>query len=452
MLDDIIKKWSGVEVTAMDVYTTVFRLGQNLIQKDGEAKGQYKANPLAYWRTGTGKGQYRIMFDDTFEETLKELQEADFSILNGLTYFGRKNVQEHASKMYAMIFDLDGVTDKTLNAFLSGAIKANAYPVPNYVIMSGHGVHLYYVFQEPISLFPNMKLQLKELKYALTEKMWNMYTSTEKYKQFQGINQGFRVIGGKTKIDGIRVRAFALKKELYVIQELCNYVSEEHRIDEKKLWRESKISLQEAKVKYPKWYEKVVLNKQKDPTKWDISGKVHGNNPYALYDWWKRKIYTGATYHHRYFAIMCLAIYGVKCDVPFEQVQQDAYELIPYLNDINPDDPFKKQDCDAALECYDKRYCTFPIKDIEKLSNITIKKNKRNGRKKEAHVKMLNEMRRFKRDVLEEDEYKNNGRPSKEQLIIEYLQVNQDKSVTEIAKQLGVSRTTVYKYKKSLEE
>lgn len=108
-LEATILQWGGVEVTAMDVYSDIFNLGYNEIQKENEAPGEFKANPLGYFRNNDSpKGHYRVMFDDTFEKTLKELQEADFAILNGLTYFGRKNVQEHASTMRAMIFDLDG--------------------------------------------------------------------------------------------------------------------------------------------------------------------------------------------------------------------------------------------------------------------------------------------------------------------------------------------------------
>ena len=77
--------------------------------------------------------------------------------MNGLTYFGKRNAAENASKMYAMIFDIDGITDETLNNFLSGAYVSEAYPVPNYVVLSGHNIHLYYRFESPIALYPNIK-------------------------------------------------------------------------------------------------------------------------------------------------------------------------------------------------------------------------------------------------------------------------------------------------------
>ena len=436
MLEDILIKWGGVEVPAMEVYTDIFNLGYNEIQRYNEDKADFKANPIGYWKNqDKSKGHYRIMFDDTFEETLKELQEADFSILNGISYFGRKNVQEHASKMYCMIFDLDGVTDKTLNAFLNGAFEVDAYPIPNYIALSGHGVHLYYVFEYAIPLYPNIKMQLKAFKYALIEKIWNMYTSTDKRKQFQGINQGFRVIGGKTKIEGVRVRAFRINQHPFNLEQLGKYIPAESRVDESKLWKESKLTLAEAKKKYPRWYEDKILNKC--PRRYWTCKK-------DLYEWWKEKIKEGATFHHRYFSIMCLAIYGAKCGVDFEEVKPDAFGLIPFLNSINPQEPFTENDCISALECYDTRYCTFPIDDIIKISGIAIEKNKRNGRKQEVHIKYMNNQRAFK---IELGECTQGGRPDKRDLVIEYIQANPKASVTQISKDLGISRTTVYKYR-----
>lgn len=455
MLEDVIKEWGGHEVTPIEVYSDVFKFGEGYIQKENEEKGGYRANPVAYYRNeGCEHGHYRVMFEDTFEETLKELQEADFCILNGLTYFGRKNVQTHASKMFAMIFDLDGVTDDTLFAFFSGAYRAKAYPIPNYVILSGHGLHLYYLFEDPIPLFPNLKMQLKEFKYALTERIWNGYTSTYESRQKQGINQGFRVIGGKTKKDAPekRVRAFKLNEKTFTLNQLSEYVPKEKAVNDRKLFRESKMSLKEAQEKYPEWYEKVVLGKDKTRTRWKIEEKVHGDNPYALYDWWKERMARGATYTHRYFCVMCLAIYGAKCNVPYEQVKQDAYDLVPSLNNINPQKPFTKEDVDSALECYDLRYCTFPIRDIQHISAISFDKNKRNGRKQSDHLKVA----RYVRDEINghADTWRNkDGRPvgsgTKEQAVAEYVSAHPEASVSEIAKALGVSRPTVYKYKDS---
>lgn len=438
MLADVIKEHGGVEVDAMTVYRDMFRLGDGLIQKCNEPSGEFKSNPIGYFRNfGQSKGQYRILFDDTFEETLQELQDADFAIINGVTYFGRKNLQRHAGKMYAMIFDLDGVTDETLTAFLGGCFveEYDIYPVPNYVILSGHGVHLYYIFDYPVPLYPNLKLQLKNLKYALTEKMWNRYTSTIKQRQYQGINQGFRPIGGKTKIEGVRVRAFQLSSHPCTLGELANYVPDEFRIDESKLYKESKLTLAKAKQLYPQWYNDRVLNKA-DRRYWEIKPD--------LYNWWKRQIQKKSSYGHRYFAIMCLAIYGAKCNIPFEQVQSDALSLLPLMNIIEPAHPFLQSDVFSALECYDKRYCTFPICDIEKLSGIPIKRNKRNGRTQAEHIKLMN----FVRDEINHntDWRKLGGRKSKQVAVEEWQRLHPDGRKVDCIRGTGLGKTTVNKW------
>lgn len=451
MLEDVLTEWGAYEVTPLEVYTDMFKLGEGYIQRSDEPAGEFKANPLIYYRNDDAKsGHYRILFEDTFEETLKEAQEADFSLLNGITYFGRRNVQEHASKAFALIFDLDGVTDDTLNAFLSGAINGHAYPVPNYVALSGHGVHLYYLFEEPVPLYPYIKIQLKELKYALTDRIWNRYTSTEEKVQHQGINQGFRALGARTKKGAATpvVRPFRLNTHPFGLSQLCEYVPEEHRIDESKLWRENKYTLSQAKKKFPEWYEKVVVNGDKTPTYWDIARKVNGDNPYALYDWWKRQILDGASYGHRYFAIMALAIYGAKNDKEYEAVRQDAFNLIPFLNSLNPKEPFTKDDCEVALECYDARYKTFPIKDIEKISGISIKKNKRNGRKQSVHLGRARAVQAF--DDPDGNWRNQDGRPkgsgTAAQSVAAYRAEHPEASVTEVARVLKLSRTTVYKW------
>lgn len=437
MLEDVLVKYGGREVDALTVYQDIFSLGDGVIQREGEPAGKFKANPIGYYRqNGREKGHYRIFFDDTFEDTLKELQEADFAIVNGITYFGRKNVQEHASKVHALILDLDGVTDKTLGTFLYGAFSEFAlYPLPNYIALSGHGVHLYYLFDEPIPLYPNIKIQLKAFKYAMIEKLWNEYTSKDKKKQFQGINQGFRPIGGKTKIEGVRVRAFLMNSHPYTLSSLGKYVPEESRVDESKLFKESRMTLEQAKKAYPQWYDSRVVNKQPKGC-WVVKRD--------LYEWWKGQIRTGATYHHRYFNVMCLAIYAAKCDIPYEELEADALSFVPYLNSINPEEPFTDQDVMSALECYDKRYCTFPITDIEKITGISIPRNKRNGRKQAVHLERARAVQAV--DYPNGEWRKGNGRPSAEQIVREWQRYHPSGKKAECIRETGLSKPTVYKW------
>ena len=435
------------ELTPEDAYTWVFHLNEEdskYIENKWEDEGEFHANPVAYYRFQNRKeGGFRILFKDTILEELKMLQRADFAILNGLTYFGRKNLSEHSSKMFAMIFDWDGVsinrlTDFFLNCADNGNIPA-FYPLPNIIACSGHGLHLYYLFEKPIDLYPNTKAYLKALKYALTEIIWNKYTSEIEKPQLQGINQGFRVIGGKTKIEGTFVRAFKVRSERWTLKDLASYVSEGAvKISPDNVYKESRYTLEEARKRYPEWYAS--LGEKKEKGHWTVKRD--------LYDWWKRKIQTEkeAKLGHRYFCMMALAIYAVKCGISLEELKKDALELVPVLDLLSTDDSnrFTENDVLSALECYDLRYVRFPRYDIEKICDIRIDPNKRNSRPQAVHVKIMNSTR----DIL----YPNGewrGRKSKEAEVLRWKAENPKGSKAQCHRETRLSRTTIDKYWKT---
>ena len=448
-LDSVLADFGAYEVSAMDVYSDVFRLGTGFIQRAGEEPGRHKANPIILGSFG-GRMRRRILFEDTFEETLAEFQGADWAITNGLTYWGRANTAEAQSKMCAMIFDLDGQDDGTLrNLLYNCRSDYPIYPEPNYVILSGHNVHLYYVLEEPADLYPNTKSLLKDMKYHLTDRIWNYYTSREwENPQHQGINQGFRVIGGRTK-DGGTVRAFRVNEHPFSLDELNGILPEEQRVDLTKRWRQTRYTLEQAREKFPDWYEAVVVGGDRiERRAWPVKED--------LYEWWLRKVREGATFRHRYFCLMALAIFAVKCGIDDrDRVRSDMDALVPFLNSVDQEHPFgSDREVDAAMECFDLRYVTFPRKDLERITAIAMPPNKRNGRKREQHMEYLNGLRKMRRDVLGEDEYRNVGRPkgsgTKRDAVLAYKATHPDASQREIAAALGMSKTTVNKWLKEV--
>ena len=443
-LESALLRYEASEVSAMEVYSDIFDLGSGFIQVEGELGGNHKANPIILG-SFDGKIRRRILLEDTFEDTLTEFQQAEWAIVNGLTYWGGANTADSQSKLCALIFDLDGVgfeDGRGLRNFLHGASGDELdghgiYPMPNYVILSGENVHLYYVFDEPLSLYPNTKTQLKELKYTLTDRMWNMYTSDVE-PQHQGINQGFRVIGGKTKGGGV-VRAFRLNEHPFTVEELNEYVPEPHRVDVSKVYAETKYTLDEAKRLFPDWYERIVVGGAAR-TLWTVKED--------LYDWWLRKAREGGAPGHRYFCVMALAIFAAKCGIDdLKRVRADALSLLPVFNRFDGAEPFTEHDVDSALECLDRRYCTFPRDDIAKLTAIPMPANKRNGRTQAQHLKLA----RFARDLNYTDGHSwddGNGRKPKRDLVRGYAVLHPEESQRRIAKALGVSPTTVNKWLK----
>ena len=279
-------------------------------------------------------------------------------------------------------------------------------PVANIIVNSGHGLHLYYLLKKPVPLFlTNMEL-LNKLKRSLTNIAWNAYTSSLKERQYQGVLQGFRLPGTKTKF-GETIRAFYNEdSELYTLAQLNEFTKHETtKIGaltdkevaelEKGRYNPNGVTLKEAERRWPEWYERVVVNGNTSPRKWHIKRD--------LYDWWLRrlrdyneKIVQG----HRYFCMMALAAYAVKCDISEEELKSDAFSLVDRMDRLTKDEDnhFSKEDVQDALQAYKIGYCTFPKNSIEYLTGLSMPEgNRRNGRKQTEHLEEARLLRDFRR-------------------------------------------------------
>ncbi len=451
--DDVYNILSNMyeEVNGYDFYRFIFPDNEN----EGELSYDYsRPNAIYLYRddentSGKRKLRRRIMLNDTWEDDYMNYIECnDLALCSGLSYLRRANRLENASKMNALVFDLDGVGEYELkNVLLRIGMAADlirTLPIPTFIVMSGGGLHLYYVFEEPIDLYPNIKLQLKSLKHDLTFRMWE-YKSTSKYEniQYQSINQGFRMVGSINDKYGTQVRAFRVGEKVS-LEYLNAYAREKNRVDINRPFRPSKITKEEAKEKYPEWYQRVVVEKRRNQKKWDISGKVNGSDPYALYHWWLRQI-DKIKGGHRYYFLMCMVIYACKCDVPKKKLKEDMNIVFEKLKLVEHENPLEKSDIESALECWSREYYNFTIEDIEKLTDIHIERNKRNGRTQREHIRLMN----FIRDELNNNDKWNkvgNGRKPKKDIVAQWRSDNPNGTKYRCIKETGLDKKTVYKW------
>ena len=145
--------------------------------------------------------------------------------------------------------------------------------MPTFLVLSGTGLHIYYVFQQPIDLYPNIKIQMKSLKYDLTFRMWE-YKGTSQMEaiQYQSINQTFRMVGSINEKYDTPLVAFRIGKQV-TLEYLNAYAKPENRVDLNRPFRPSKMTRAEAKEAYPEWYERVVVNGDKRRTTMGYSWK-----------------------------------------------------------------------------------------------------------------------------------------------------------------------------------
>ena len=291
-------------------------------------------------------------------------------------------------------------------------------------------------------MFPSVVLPLEKLKNRLTRQIWNRYVTKfyeERDVQYEPIWQAFRIVGGVTKDfqkTGRRVRCWQVGKPVS-LEELNRYVPDEFRISKDAIQYKPEMSLDEAKEKYPDWYERRIMKK---------SGKRYWTVNPALYEWWLNKLRTETSVGHRYYCIMCLAIYAKKCGIGFEKLKVDAMSLLKPFDEMTKDDDnhFTRQDIKDGLKAYRDEFCTMPINSIVHFSGIPIEKNRRNGRTQVKHLQGA----RAIRDINNPNWREGNGRKSVRNIVFEYLDENPNADYQIFCSDTGLKKSVFYKYKK----
>lgn len=389
---------------------------------------------------GSGKGARQwTVTDDLHALDRFTHDEPVFALMAPIGYSGSKRDLAHAYTLYAMAFDLD---QPKLSGLLHQATH-HIIPCPTFIVLSGHGVHLYYQFEKPLPMYPRNAASLNLFKRHLTRHIWNPYTSRIDQPQYQSVNQGFRLVGGRSKLGkGYPVRVYRCGSPV-TVEDLADFLNDEERADVGHLIElsDDHVSLERARELWPEWYKRRI-------EKGEVAKTWHVNR--GLYDWWLRKIQTDSNVGHRYFCIMALAVYAVKCDISRDELERDAYGLIPLFDSISPsDNRFTEDDVKAALKAYEDKYATFTRDAISYLTGIKLTPNRRNHRKQVEHLKRA-------RAVQKVDDPNGSwrnavGRPvgpveEKRRRVLDYVADHPEAGATEIARGTGVSRSSVYKY------
>lgn len=423
------------EVHYMDFYRDIFPEGSF------EERGEYedgKYNGIAIAIEKGSKRAKRMTITDDLDMIADMAGSNDFCLMSPISYAGKSRKSSNARFMYALAIDLDGMTERKHWDFFMEQINRGhemlqfvwGLPRPTYLVSSGSGIHIYYVFKQPIPMFKNIVEELEKLKRRLTWQAWTQGASSLHDKvQYESLFQGFRVVGTITK-DGGRCRAFSVGEKV-TVEYLNKFVPEDHRAVS--FVYKSDLRLEDAKKKYPEWYQRRIVEKRPRNT-WTCKK--------AVYDWWIRKLKEGAEQGHRYWCIMTLATYAQKCGVPRETLEEDAYGLIPFMN--TKGDEFTEDDVMHALEAYTDSYATYPINTIVWRTGIQIEKNKRNFRKQALHLERARAVQNIDYPC---GEWRNKeGRPDKLSVVAEWRSEHPEGTKAECIRETGLSKKTVYRW------
>ena len=457
-----LHKFFGM-IEPMEFYRAIFPLGElDEWREEPKERETHKYTGILVEVTNEKKsnGEQRIK-RYTVTDELEAIYEAiwnyekgsrSFYLMSPISYIGKTRKSENARIMYALVVELDnlvvgkdGTQQGLYNLINQWGDKVHWIPKPTYTVASGNGLHLYYVFEKGIPLFPNVIKSLAEYKRVLTRMIWNKSTTKdyeEEKIQYESIFQGFRVVGTTTK-KGEAVQAFETGEKV-TIEYMNSFIPTEYlkRNPGAQITQiyKSELTLEQAKNKYPDWYERRV--ERKEP-------KGHWICKRDLYDWWKRRIEQEAVVGHRYYCLMMLCVYAIKCNISQSELEKDCFYIAKIFESktINEENHFTEKDILDALQSFeDKGLVTYPINSIINRSGLHIEKNKRNGAKQKDHLELIREIQKIKNRQQNKNWRDGNGRKPKQEIVQEWKIKNPNGKKSECIKETGLAKSTVYKW------
>lgn len=394
-----------------------------------------------------------VVYDDlaAIHELIENpIHKDNFIFMAPVSYVGVRRLNRNARQMFALCIEVDdlvvkGEAQEGLRSLLLDIDQAYS-PRPTFILCSGGGVHLYYVFEKPVNLYPSIFKQLEKMKKELTKRLWNRrVTSAHDRVQYEGICQPFRMLGTVTK-SGERTRAFRTGEKINV-DYLNGFVKEHNRVflHYEKYQRAAGITpLPVAKEKWPEWYERVPERQKagKDPIR--RTWKTHR----GMYDRFLERIPYEARSGHRYNSLLVLGACALKCKISKEEFEADCWRLLPEL-DFDTSKPFTERDIVDVIKSYKSKDLTrMTVEAAAALSGMEIRRAKRNGRKQEDHIKRITALRDS--DYPEGTWRNKDGRPkgsgTAQQTVLEWRKSNPDGRKADCIRATGLTKPTVYKW------
>ena len=316
-------------------------------------------------------------------------------------------------KIYALILDLDYLDPDTL-ARLIKQIDAGNKPQPSMIVNSGSGIHLYFTFAEPVDAY---KLRLPTLR-AMLARVGDLYSGYGKLDRHP-LTQAFRPVGSLTKLGDIAT-GFIVGQQWDAL-ELAEKIGV--RIEG---WQH---------VKKPA--ETGTPTTAKKPAKPKVAFMPNAKR--KLFAYCGERIFTHTDLGNRYKALFGLAIVGYKTHTPRAEVIAEMESLIKIWNRKHPENPVETREIDKAMEGYSQKFLMVRSATLEEYFGWQFeRKIPRKGRKRAEHLERANAIKHAGQAV------------DKKQAMAKYLKQNPTATTRQIAADLGMSLSTVGKYKKQI--
>lgn len=353
----------------------------------------------------------------TIEEALMQSGARNDLLLGGSTFFKQYISKATTRDVHALIVDMDNVYSGTLLQIIQAGwadVNGHSWPIPTYIVNSGTGLHLYFVFSAPLPHYKRFEKGIDTLYRTLAAQQTQGWPYLVRQVQWYG--QDFRIAGGCGK-NGWENTVF--------------------RVGTK--WDPSELA------------RTLGLNIVFDM---DVKPIRHAKNRKFTYKGQGWHCHEGF-YHYalngvknqtmegnRYTSMCALAVIAWKCGISYDILKQDLYSLLPLFNERGNNE-VKPREVVSALKMYNDKAMLTPRARLEDWQGWKYEGQKRNYRKQEIHLFLA---RNQKAALKMLGEMKPEGRPSACDIVLSWKKQHPDGRKIDCIKETGLAKSTVYRW------
>lgn len=374
------------------------------------------------------------------DEAIDQAVDRNDILLGGSTYFKNFVSKATAKDVHALIIDMDNVWAGVLQSAFQNDWNEDdkELPKPTYIVNSGTGLHLYFLFDEPIPHYVCNSEKIDQLyrRLAVQQTTSRIYLQ----KQVQWFGQDFRMAGSLNKY---------------------NWRNEVFRVGEK--WDIDRLAqavgMEDTHfVRYgePRTRQLVKRERTKNRTKrkgWRCNQ--------GFYDYTLERCRNETKEGNRYMSFCALTVIAWKCNVPISKVEQDLKGLIPKYNK-GAKRQITEKEIEHALRMYNEKAMLTQRERLQGWIGWEYKpqtnrhygkqvfKRKKSQEARDKGLKNTNlEVRGWAvRDAMYPDgEWRNkDGAPSKQEEVRAWRQLHPDGKPKDCMADTGISKNTVYRW------
>ena len=401
--DFCIKNKGEYDIAPLDYYNDLYN------HDDEYMSGEKEKIPFCYKnKEGIKKAPGGI------EEVLNmAIWQDDYAVFPA-SYFGWP-MEKNLCDFYAIVIDIDGISAADLYILLKVQIKQL---LPTYIVNSGGGVHLVYIFEKPIAAYTYRHKAIKLMIEKVSEFFQKKGFGYRVDPASKSLVHPYRVIGSKTKLNQNCVVYKTGKK--WGIDAMLKKLSIKTDV-----FKDRKLTYTSEMKKTTSSAEKVFLPNAKK----------------QFYDFILREITDIVEEGHRYMSLFALAVVAYKCRVPRAEVEDTIEAFVDMFNERTYQQRVKSYEVGKAMKGYSHKYLMVTSKQLEEWMGVEFpRKTKRNGRKRAAHLEIARAVRNKKSEV------------DRIAMMRRCLVANPNATLSELVEQLGWGRATVVKYRQLVQK